>query len=81
MSPRLRIYDCHARERGDLCGADDCRTCHPENFDDDGRYLWATCEECGEAFKKKDAGDIDEICGTCAQLQEEADEVDEPDNP
>ena len=34
-----RWYDCHARERGDLCGGDDCRTCHPENFDDDGRFI------------------------------------------
>lgn len=76
----LRFYDCHARERGDLCGADDCRTCHPENFDESCRYLWSTCEECGEAFKKEDADDQD-ICMACVQQREEADEVDEPDNP
>ena len=46
MSAARRFYDCHARERGDLCGAIDCRTCHPENFSEDW-VLLPVCERCG----------------------------------
>lgn len=60
-----RFYDCHAKERGDLCGSPDCRTCHPENFKD-CVYLWTTCESCGSAFKK-DEPDDEEVCDDCVR--------------
>jgi hypothetical protein len=65
--------NCNARERGDLCGADDCRTCHPENFDDDG-HLLTVCETCGERFS---AAFDETVCPDCEErAEEELEELD-----
>ena len=60
-------YSCHARERGDLCGAEDCMTCHPENFDDDG-YLIRRCEQCGKPIVYDSESDV---CDRCAEKNAE----------
>lgn len=62
--------NCNARERGDLCGADDCRTCHPENFDDDG-HLLTVCETCGERFS---AAFDETVCPDCEERAKELEE-------
>ena len=60
-----RWYDCHARERVDLCGGDDCRTCHPENFSEDW-VLLPVCERCGARVNEvTDEG----ICLDCDDSQ------------
>jgi hypothetical protein len=45
----------------------DCRTCHPENFDDDGVPMPA-CERCGEFVEEVDENGI---CKACRILEEE----------
>ena len=52
-----RPYDCRDR----MCGADDCRTCHPENFDEAG-YPLPVCELCGCCVE---AVNEDGICKMC----------------
>ena len=62
-----RGHSCNARSRNDLCGSLDCRTCHPENFDDDGVPMPA-CERCGEFVEEVDENGI---CKACRILEEE----------
>lgn len=67
-----RHISCHAKQRGDLCGSPDCRTCHPENFNEDGEYL-KPCERCGEPTPEHDL-DRDDVCQACLDAEEEEQE-------
>ena len=50
-----------------LCGATDCRSCYPENFDRHGRYEFQECKKCGEEFEPEED---ERICEECAKITE-----------
>jgi hypothetical protein len=56
-----------------MCGAEDCRKCHPGNFDRRGRYIYAECKTCGGEFVSEDEDDCEDTCPTCSAKEEQED--------
>lgn len=68
MPSNHRAHACRDR----MCGAKDCPTCNPDNFDEEGRYLGdRKCVACGEGFAAKTTADGDPICEDCLDAGEE----------
>ena len=56
-----------------MCGAEDCRKCHPGNFDRRGRYIYAECKTCGGEIVSEDEDDCEDTCPTCSAKEEQED--------
>lgn len=46
------------------CGATDCPECYPMNFYR-GRYIYRSCDDCGEEFEPEDQEDESRRCPDC----------------
>ena len=60
--------------RDRTCGSEDCPTCHPEHFSEEGEYLGdRKCVNCGAGWCERKDHNEDWICDDCHRLIEDDD--------